>query len=220
VQRLTRARRKALVVFVGAALAAVAVGAASGQAKAALPPVSVWIQSCSTDGGVAYINDGNWEDEDDCEASDAVLADPSEFGYYVENLCIAGKTYLYADDDPASDFVAFLTDEGYSAAEGACKSATPPPPGNVFLCYSSTQTNPGVWPVTQAAALMAAGYWSPYAVAGNVDGGTNVGGFHLSCNLVSGQAVTQGSVTTDGSPAGADATDAVKGVPGWYPLAG
>lgn len=222
-QRLTRARRKALVVLVGAALAAVVVGATSGQAKAALPPVSDWIQTCSTEGGVAYINDGNWEEEDDCEASDDVLADPSEYDFYVEKLCIVGKTYLYADDDPAAEFIAFLQEQGYSASEGACASETPPPPNNVFLCYSSTQTDPGVWTVDQAPALMAAGYWSPYAIKGNVAGGTNVGGYHLVCNLVSGQAVTQGAaVTTDGSAAGAEAeaTNAVQGVPGWYPVAG
>ncbi len=65
------------------------------------------------------------------------------------------------------------------------KTVTQPvvnPPDGVFLCYSKSQTEPGVWMQDQAAELLAAGYYYPQAVAGNVDGGTNLGSFHLVCN--------------------------------------
>src|SRR5438045_318729 len=52
----------------------------------------------------------------------------------------------------------------------------------VFLCYSKSQTVPGVWGQGQAAQLLAEGYFLPAALRGNVDGGTNLGDFHLQCN--------------------------------------
>lgn len=215
-----RAHWTALGVLVVAVVAAVAFGATSGQAKAApLPPVTDLIQSCTTEGGTQYITDGVPEEEPDCEATDDAIADPSGNDMFVQSLCIEGQTYLYADDDPADEFLSFLQDEGYAAADGACASPAPPP-SNVFLCYSSSESTPGVWSAAQAPALIAAGYWSPYAIKGNVAGGTNVGGYHLVCNLVGQQSVTSTSVTTDGSPSGSDAVNAVKNQPGWYPVAG
>ncbi|HZQ88944.1 MAG TPA: hypothetical protein VFA42_02960 [Gaiellaceae bacterium] len=94
----------------------------------------------------------------------------------------------------------------------------PPPPSNVFLCYSASQTDPGVWPASMAASLMAQGYWSPYAVKGNVTGGTNVGSYHLVCNLAAGQAAGQQFAGGDGFVSGADAFKALTGAPGWYPV--
>jgi hypothetical protein len=52
-----------------------------------------------------------------------------------------------------------------------------------FLCYSKWQTQPGVWDNKTAATLLAAGYWLPTAVDGNVAGGTNVGKYNLQCNV-------------------------------------
>jgi hypothetical protein len=50
-----------------------------------------------------------------------------------------------------------------------------------FLCYS-VGGQPYVAPdVSQAQLLEAVGYWLPTAVSGNVDGGTNVGSYHLVC---------------------------------------
>ena len=89
---------------------------------------------------------------------------------------------------------------------------------SVFLCYSAFQTDPGVWPASEAAKLMAAGYWSPYAVKGNVSGGTNVGGYHLVCNLASGQAAGQQFASGDGFVPGTDVFSALTGTPGWYPV--
>jgi hypothetical protein len=54
---------------------------------------------------------------------------------------------------------------------------------HTFLCYSKWQTQPGVWDNKTAAKLLAAGYWLPTAVDGNVAGGTNVGKYNLQCNV-------------------------------------
>jgi hypothetical protein len=68
----------------------------------------------------------------------------------------------------------------------SCKTPLPPPyvnpPDGIFLCYSTSQVEPGVWLQDQAAELLAAGYYYPKALPGNVDGGTNLGSFHLVCN--------------------------------------
>jgi hypothetical protein len=67
-----------------------------------------------------------------------------------------------------------------------CRGKVAPPavnePDGIFLCYSKSQTEPGVWMQDQAAELLAAGYYYPSALAGNVNGGTNLGAFHLVCN--------------------------------------
>jgi hypothetical protein len=67
-------------------------------------------------------------------------------------------------------------------------------PDNVFLCYSKFQVDPGVWPPEQAAQLLAAGYYYPVAVLGNVPGATNLGGYHLVCN---GKAAASGDVVNE-----------------------
>jgi len=93
---------------------------------------------------------------------------------------------------------------------------------HVFLCYSKFNDVPGVWSASQAQELMADGYWSPEAVAGTVDGGTNLGGYHLVCNpptsalalASSEQDPTTAYIGADGTPVG----DAVAGVQGYYPL--
>lgn len=54
---------------------------------------------------------------------------------------------------------------------------------NVYVCYSKYEQDGGaVFPAAQAAALIAQGAWLPSAVAGNIDGGDNVGAYHLECN--------------------------------------
>jgi hypothetical protein len=68
---------------------------------------------------------------------------------------------------------------------GCDQNVAPPaanPPDGILLCYSKAQTEPGVWMQDQAAELLAAGYYYPKALPGNVDGGTNLGSFHLVCN--------------------------------------
>ena len=54
---------------------------------------------------------------------------------------------------------------------------------HAYLCYS-VGGNPYVAqtePFNDARVLMAAGYWNPSALPGNIAGGTNVGGYHLVC---------------------------------------
>lgn len=68
------------------------------------------------------------------------------------------------------------------AALSGCQGPLPPEPDAIFLCYSKFQVLPGVWPHDVAADLLAAGYWYPNAVPGNVDGGPNLGAYHLVCN--------------------------------------
>jgi hypothetical protein len=54
---------------------------------------------------------------------------------------------------------------------------------HAYLCYS-VGGDPYValtQPFNQAQTLMDDGYWTPSALPGNVDGGTNIGGYHLVC---------------------------------------
>lgn len=72
-----------------------------------------------------------------------------------------------------------------SATASNCTTPDPVVRGEdgIFLCYSSTQTTPVVFAKSQAATLVAAdGYVEAQAVEGNVEGGANVGSYHLVCN--------------------------------------
>ncbi|HEV2592668.1 MAG TPA: hypothetical protein VGU02_12330 [Gaiellaceae bacterium] len=54
---------------------------------------------------------------------------------------------------------------------------------SMFVCYSKFEHDGGaVFPSDKAIALLMAGYWVPSAVAGNIDGGENLGAYHLECN--------------------------------------
>jgi hypothetical protein len=86
---------------------------------------------------------------------------------------------------------------------GATKNAASHRPANgIFLCYSAFQTQPGVWGESQAKELYAEGYWFPYAIAGNVVGGTNIGRFNLVCNPAFAQSVGDSFVGGDGTVLG------------------
>ena len=96
------------------------------------------------------------------------------------------------------------------------------PVNNVFLCYSKFEVDPGTWSADQASELMSEGYWSPIALTGNRDGGTNIGGYHLVCNPPS-TALVFASTSDVESYVGADGTvvgSAVAGMAGYYPLLG
>jgi hypothetical protein len=93
--------------------------------------------------------------------------------------------------------------EGGGGDHGGGQSTVSPPPDNgIFLCYSAFQTQPGVWPESQAKELYAEGYWLPYAIAGNVVGGTDIGRFHLVCNPAFTQRVGDSFVGGDGTVLG------------------
>jgi hypothetical protein len=71
--------------------------------------------------------------------------------------------------------------------------------GGIFLCYSKWQEVPGVWPYGVAKNLVEnEGYWLPYAVPGNVPFGTNIGGFHLACNVATTQSVSDSRLGAGG----------------------
>ena len=112
------------------------------------------------------------------------------------------------------------------AAVGASAAGKPPAPKpvehSVFLCYSTYQVDPGVWKISQAETLFKAGYWQPYAVAGNVTGGTNVGKYHLICNLATGQSVpaVHGYVGGGGTVVGADMHKAYETNLAFYQIVG
>jgi hypothetical protein len=114
--------------------------------------------------------------------------------------------------DTLSAYATFST----GSSSGKKKVASIPQVNHVFLCYSKFQTDPGVWDSTTAAALLKDGYWVPYAIAGNVDGATNVGAFHLVCNLTGSQQPTGGFVDDGGGTWSADYAS----MPGLYPAAG
>lgn len=108
-------------------------------------------------------------------------------------------------------------DNGGGNTAGTTPGQAPRPEGNVFLCYSSFGNVPGVWPIQEAKALIADGsYWLAYAVAGNVDGGTNIGGYHLVCNLGGTQSVTPGVVGGAGEVLGGGNNGNI----GFYPILG
>jgi hypothetical protein len=92
---------------------------------------------------------------------------------------------------------------------------------NAFLCYSVDQSNPGVWPMDVARQLLKqGGYWTPYAVQGNVAGGTNIGGYHLACNLASTQSASDSTLGGAGETDGPGAKQDVTNVAGYYPIVG
>jgi len=77
---------------------------------------------------------------------------------------------------------------------GGGGDGTPPPvviqptieaPSHTFLCYSTFEVDPAVYTFDLAWRLLTSPsdhYFTPYAVEGNVQYGTNVGGYHLICN--------------------------------------
>jgi len=114
----------------------------------------------------------------------------------------------------------------HSVTAGACPVAsvvTTNTQNSVFLCYSKWQVEPGVWSFDTAKSLMdGGGYWMPYAVPDTVPYGTNIGGYHLVCNIASTQSVN-GSML--GAGADVYSPDVAKAVIGdafgpFYPVVG
>jgi hypothetical protein len=102
------------------------------------------------------------------------------------------------------------------ATAPAAVSAVPRPDDGIFLCYSAFQDQPGVWPEAQAKTLLTQGYWYPYAVPDKVTGGTNIGGYHLTCNVAATQSVSGKVMGGDGTVLGS----AYSGLFGYYPVVG
>ena len=95
-----------------------------------------------------------------------------------------------------------------------------------FLCYSKFQVDPGVWSLNgstskhhiTAGALMALGYWSPFAEK-TVPTHTQIAnGYYLNCNLPQTLAPVQGMIVTQKGVA--KPTNAwFASHPGYYPAA-
>jgi hypothetical protein len=106
----------------------------------------------------------------------------------------------------------------HSIALGPCPFSD----NHVFLCYSTFTDAPGVWPVGEAQALVSEGYWAPTATDGNVDGGTNIGDYHLSCNPPASdkKLALYPSTGLYVGGGGEMVGSAAAGLPGYYPYVG
>jgi hypothetical protein len=206
-----------LAVVAAAAVVFVATGCTKADVDAFIAS-----HTCSI-GGKSYVTY-----EDTSNPGDPVCEDVTSPGSERFPACFQGKTYTFAQLTGESDFsdlqtlAASNTDDRtgkpYKVTQGACSgpaAAGAPQVNDAFLCYSKYQTVPGVWDSDTAAALLKQGYWSPYALPGNVDGGTNIGGFHLACNLTGDQKPTGGLVDDEGT----GWTPEYASTPGLYPAA-
>lgn len=128
------------------------------------------------------------------------------------------RAFYYKGEDEEPAAMSNCLDVDITAA--AVAAVQPPPPNNVFLCYSVFETNPAVFPIGTAGALLGHGYWSPYAVPGNVAGGTNIGGYNLVCNLASAQSVGDSTLGGAGEVYGAGVKQELEDVPGHYSVVG
>jgi len=199
---------KVRIFLAVAAVAALAAFGATAQGRAATGVSSFLAGITCASPGPVLSGEGIEEPGFNCEgidSSNVLNAVP---------VCIAGTTYKYLDDQDedfdytAADFVSDLNSGKYGsfgnvASLGACNStAVPPAPVGIFLCYSTSQSTPGVWPKPVADLLLKQGYWLPYAVPGDAAGGTNLGGFHLACNIAATQSVSDSFVGGDGTVLG------------------
>jgi hypothetical protein len=68
----------------------------------------------------------------------------------------------------------------------------------------------------------APGYWTPYALSGNVPGGNNIGSYHLICYLPPGMKETGGFIGGDGNavPAVSPYVNDGNPIPGVYRVIG
>jgi hypothetical protein len=98
-----------------------------------------------------------------------------------------GEAYSSGSAPVAGSTLNLTAYSGYilniSATLSPVVSAVVRQPDSAFLCYSKYERDGGaVFEAGQAAELSAGGYWAPSAVAGVVQGGTNLGTYHLECN--------------------------------------
>jgi hypothetical protein len=106
---------------------------------------------------------------------------------------------------------------------GVAPAANAHTSGN-YLCYSKFETDPGLWPIAKemprvnddAADVLAAGYWSPYAET-SIPTGTMAGSYYLLCNLPSSMKAT-GQIVGQGGEAETPAPW-MSTTPGFYPVA-
>jgi hypothetical protein len=143
------------------------------------------------------------------------LASPQIISAGPPGCPVPGKKVTTENPDKPSGRVGRLAPTAATAATAVtgCGIVGADEPDDVFLCYSKFQVEPGVWPPDVAAELLAAGYYYPVAVKGNVPGGTNLGDYHLVCNATpasSGEVVNANGIVMPAEVAG----EAL----GYYPL--
>jgi hypothetical protein len=108
---------------------------------------------------------------------------------------------------------ATLTSPSTGKEKGSQTPAPPPrEPDHSFLCYSKFQIDPGTWLTSEAAALLAQGYWLPYAEKTTPTGTAIGNGYYLSCQQFT---ATGNIVNADGLNLGANTS--LKNIPGYYP---
>lgn len=138
--------------------------------------------------------------------------DPGDAPSYVQE----GKPSV-GDTETGNADSSYLIDISATLSPGA--GAVIPQVDSVFLCYSTYEQDGGaVFPIDTAIGLLNAGYWVPSAIAGNVDGGTNVGGYHLQCNPPADLKATGQYVGGGGDVV--DAAVATNARYGYYPIVG
>jgi len=118
----------------------------------------------------------------------------------------------------------------YHIDRGACSrsSISMPDVDSAFACAGQPSAGlPGVWAVTErnvfaSLTSYAPGYWTPYALAGAVPGGNNLGSYHLICYLPPGMKETGGFIRGDGNavPAAYPFLDSGNPIPGVYRVIG
>jgi hypothetical protein len=213
-------RMKRMLVVLSIVAAAALVGVAAGGASVA--PSSVF---CIAGNTVTL----NLSDEGEFSAAVFYQAAANEGGFWyftdegteeTDEIPIGNDGDEFLPSDPEGPFSApdftFI-----SVGAGPCIRPAAPQVDNVFLCYSTFSNVPAVFPAPVAAALLkGGGYWTPYAVPGTADGGTNIGAYHLVCNLASGQAAGSNTLGGAGEVDGANTKPNTTNVPGYYPIIG
>ena len=156
----------------------------TARANAADDPVSGWLAPSCGD----KVSDDLFEGEHDCR-QDTNSA----------RICVddGRVNLLYDHADDLEDLLEAINEiDGHSAALGGCGRGAdpgdPPSAPNSYVCYSKWEQDGGmVALVANIPGMLAGGGWQPYAVAGAVPGGDNLGtSYHLVCNLSDGQKPT------------------------------
>src|SRR5262249_47177893 len=99
-------------------------------------------------------------------------------------------------------------------------------PANGFLCYSKTQTDPGAWSLAPgnmggdvaASALVALGYWKPFAEKSVPTNTMLPGGWFLNCNPTNATAQAAPSLGVVGGAGEVSTDPTAASQVGFYPM--
>ncbi len=118
--------------------------------------------------------------------------------FVYESSTVSGSSFsfpLVSDDNTVAVVAGVWMDEELVATSECVPTpfvaAEPPKPGSSFLCWNREMTNPVVYTDPVADTMWATGrYFEPQAILGTVEGGTNIGAYHLVCNAPSTMKAT------------------------------